>query len=74
MIKKKRPERMADPGIVMIHVRRMCLPTSQRTRPMFWADPAPKSEDEMICVVLTGNPSTDEIEMIADEHTWALNP
>jgi len=41
---------------------------------MFWADPAPKSEDEMICVVLTGNPSTDEIEMIADEHTWALNP
>ena len=65
---------MADPGIVMIQVKKMCLPISQRTRPMLWADPAPKIDDETIWVVLTGNPSAEEIEIMAVDHSCALKP
>ena len=50
----------ADPGIVMIQVRKICNPTPQRTEPRLWADPAPRMEEETIWVVLTGNPNREE--------------
>jgi hypothetical protein len=53
-------ERAADPGMVMIQVRKICFPTPQRTEPKPWAEPAPKMEEETIWVVLTGKPSREE--------------
>ncbi len=58
----------------MIQVKKICRPIPQRTAPRLWADPAPRIEEETICVVLTGNPNREERYMIAEEHAWALNP
>ena len=51
---------MAEPGMVIIQVRKICLPTPQRTDPSLWADPAPRIEEETIWVVLTGNPKKED--------------
>ncbi len=74
MSRRERAASKADPGMVIIQVKKICLPIPQRTDPRRWADPAPKIEEETIWVVLTGNPNREERYMIAEEQAWALNP